>query len=43
MSQALDWQVIGNRSEALNVCRTLLSLARMQVAEDRRGGEGDPQ
>ena len=43
MSLAMDLQDIGNRSEALNVCRTLLSLARMQVEEDRRGGEGDPQ
>ena len=43
MAQALDWQVVGNRSEALCVCRTMLSLARMQVAEDRGEGEGDLQ
>ena len=43
MSAAMDWQGIGNRQEAMNVCRTLLSLARMKVEEDRRDGEGDPQ
>ena len=43
MAQALDWQVVGNRSEAMSVCRAMLSLARKQVAEDRGEGEGGLQ
>ena len=43
MVAAMDWQGIGDRQEARNVSRTLLSLARMKVEEDRRVGEGDPQ
>ena len=43
MAEVLDWQVVGNRSEAMAVCRGMLSLARKQVAEDRGEGEGGPQ
>ena len=40
MAAAMDWEGVGNRQEARNVSRTLLSLARMKVEEDRRGEEG---
>ena len=41
MAEVLDWQVVGNRSEAMAACRALLALARKQVAdEDGEGGEG---
>ena len=41
MAAAMDWEGVGNRQEARNVCRTLLMLARDKVEEDRRGEEVD--